>query len=83
MLEVVTTLQKDPELKQAPGSKYAGALVMPYGWGVVLTAITRRQFEQTETPIAERKRFTTWTFGHLPELIDVKAGGRGTIGWRG
>lgn len=48
VLEVVTTLQKDPELKQAPGSTYAGALVMPYGWGVVLTAITRRQFEQTD-----------------------------------
>lgn len=48
VLEVVTTLQKDPELKQPPGSPYAGALVMPYGWGVVLTAITRRQFEQTE-----------------------------------
>lgn len=48
VLEVVTTLQKDPQLKQPPGSPYAGALVMPYGWGVVLTAITRRQFEQTE-----------------------------------
>ncbi|SDT23353.1 3'-5' exonuclease [Pseudomonas oryzae] len=48
VLEVVTTLQKDPELKQPPGSKYTGALVMPYGWGVVLTAITRRQFEQTD-----------------------------------
>ena len=48
VLEVVTALQKDPELKQPPGSKFAGALVMPYGWGVVLTAITRRQFEQTD-----------------------------------
>lgn len=47
-LEVVTALQKDPLLKQAAGSKYAGSLIMPYGWGVVLTAISRRQFEQTD-----------------------------------
>ena len=42
-----------------------------------------RQFEQTETPIAERKRVTAWTFGQLPESRDVKAGGRGTIGFPG
>lgn len=46
-LEVAVTLQKDPALKQPPGSPRAGNLIMPYGWGVVFTAITRRQFEQT------------------------------------
>lgn len=47
-LEVVMALQKDPALKQPAGSPRAGSLIMPYGWGVVFTAITRRQFEQTD-----------------------------------
>ncbi|MFB8830145.1 3'-5' exonuclease [Azotobacter sp. CWF10] len=46
-LEVAVTLQKDPALKQAAGSPHAGKLIMPYGWGVVLAGITRRQFEAT------------------------------------
>lgn len=44
-LEVATTLQKDAALKWPPGSARAGSLLMPYGWGVVLTRITRKQFE--------------------------------------
>lgn len=47
-LEVAVTLQKDPALKQAVGSRHAGKLVMPYGWGVVLAGITRQQFEATD-----------------------------------
>lgn len=47
-LEVVMLLQKDPALKQAAGSPRAGSLIMPYGWGVVLTGITRKQFEGTD-----------------------------------
>lgn len=46
-LEVAVTLQKDPALKQPAGSPYAGNLLMPYGWGVVLAGITRKQFETT------------------------------------
>jgi Superfamily I DNA and RNA helicases len=46
-LEAVVTLQKDPALRQSADSPHAGSLVMPYGWGVVLTRITRRQFEAT------------------------------------
>ncbi|MDV7210976.1 NERD domain-containing protein/DEAD/DEAH box helicase [Azotobacter beijerinckii] len=47
-LEVAVTLQKDPALKQAADSPHAGKLAMPYGWGVVLAGITRKQFEATE-----------------------------------
>lgn len=47
-LEVVVALQKDPLLKQGSSSPRAGSLLMPYGWGVVLTGITRKQFEGTD-----------------------------------
>lgn len=43
-LEVANALQKDPALKQAAGAPHAGNLLMPYGWGVVMTRITRRQY---------------------------------------
>lgn len=47
-MEVVMLLQKDPALKQPAGSPRAGNLIMPFGWGVVLTNITRKQFEGTD-----------------------------------
>lgn len=46
-LEVVKELQTDAALKVPPGSPRAGSLITPYGWGVVLTKITRKQFETT------------------------------------
>src|SRR5476649_1629089 len=46
-MEVVMMLQRDPALTQPAGSPYAGNLIMPFGWGVVMTAITRKQFEGT------------------------------------
>lgn len=46
-LEVKMALERDPALKQPAGSPHAGNLLMPYGWGVVLTRITRKQFEGT------------------------------------
>lgn len=46
-MEVVMMLQRDPELKQPAGAPHAGNLIMPFGWGVVMTAITRKQFEGT------------------------------------
>lgn len=46
-LEVVVALQKDSALKHPVGSPHAGGLIMPYGWGVVMTRITRKQFEMT------------------------------------
>ena len=46
-LEVVTTLQRDPALLHQSGP-HTGKLLLPWGQGVVLTAITRKQFEQTD-----------------------------------
>lgn len=45
-LEIVRLLQDDPLLQQAAGSRYAGKLVLPWAFGVVLSNIDRAQFEQ-------------------------------------
>lgn len=42
---VVDLLRRDVQLVEPPGSAFAGRLNFPYGYGVVLTNITRRQFE--------------------------------------
>lgn len=42
---LVKALERDRALKHAEG-RYAGALVFPYAYGVVLTAITRTQFDR-------------------------------------
>jgi len=42
---VIDTLSRDPQLRHASG-QYKGRLIMPYGWGVVFTNITRRQIEK-------------------------------------
>jgi hypothetical protein len=47
-MEIVRLLQQDPALCHPPGDKRAGKLLMPWGFGVVLTGITRPQFEQME-----------------------------------
>lgn len=44
---VVQLMEKDPQLTFASG-KVAGRLVFPWGYGVVLTNITRKQFEGTD-----------------------------------
>jgi len=44
--EVYMQLQKDPALRQVPGTAHAGKLVMPWAYGVVLSNISRRQFEE-------------------------------------
>lgn len=46
-LELNLLLERDPALRQGEGSPYRGRLVMPYGYGVVMTRITRKQFEAT------------------------------------
>lgn len=43
-IEVVKVLQKDPALIHPPGSLHQGKLVSPWGFGVVLTNITRADF---------------------------------------
>lgn len=42
---VTNVLERDRQLTHPPGDPYAGKLAFPYGYGVVLTNITRRQFE--------------------------------------
>lgn len=41
-------LQRDPQLVHEPGSPHAGKLIFPWGYGSVLSNITRRQFEATD-----------------------------------
>jgi len=42
---LVTRLKSDPQLV-VPSGRYQGQLTFPYGYGVVLTSITRQQFER-------------------------------------
>ena len=51
---VVDMLTRDPSLREADGP-HRGKLVMPWGWGVVFTNISRRQIEQA-IPEADRER---------------------------
>jgi len=59
---VINRLSCDPQLRQA-GNKHQGNLVMPYGWGVVFTNITRKQIKKAipddlrETLFAAMKAF--------------------------
>ena len=43
-LEIGVVLETDPALRQGVGSRHAGKLVMPWGYGVVLSNISRKQF---------------------------------------
>jgi len=45
-LEIGVVLERDPALRHPEGTRYGGKLVMPWGWGVVLANITRRQFDE-------------------------------------
>jgi len=45
-------LEQDPALKAPEGHPYAGGLVCPLGYGVVLTDITRKQFDSTDLAAA-------------------------------
>jgi hypothetical protein len=45
--QVVSLLERDPQLVQADGA-YQGKLAFPWSYGVVLTNITRKQFDTTE-----------------------------------
>lgn len=47
-LEVTKLLQRDPAIIHPEDHKRAGKLIMPWGWGAVLTNITRNQFDQAE-----------------------------------
>ncbi|MEO5828955.1 MAG: 3'-5' exonuclease, partial [Rhodanobacter sp.] len=45
-LEIGVVLERDPALRHPEGSRYAGKLIMPWAWGVVLANITRKQFDE-------------------------------------
>ena len=45
--QLVNRLQQDPQLVTQTG-RYQGSLAFPYGYGVVLSNITRNQFESTD-----------------------------------
>ena len=46
-IQVVNALERDKQLVQTTGS-HAGKLAFPWGYGVVLTRITRKQFDTAE-----------------------------------
>jgi UvrD-like helicase C-terminal domain/AAA domain len=47
-LEIGVVLESDPALRHPPSSRYAGKLVMPWAYGVVLANISRQQFVDGE-----------------------------------
>ncbi len=48
MIELVNQLARDPQLCD-PAGNYEGKLAFPYGWGVVLANITRKQWNDLLT----------------------------------
>ncbi|MDN4988261.1 NERD domain-containing protein/DEAD/DEAH box helicase [Bradyrhizobium arachidis] len=46
--DVVRTLERDGQLLFPPGHRFMGKSIVPFGFGVVFTNITRRQFDQTD-----------------------------------
>lgn len=44
-MHVENVLSQHAALRNPPGHRYEGKLVMPYGWGVVFSHITRREFD--------------------------------------
>jgi len=45
---VTRPMERDPALVHPDGHRYAGRLLMPFGYGVVLSRITRRQFDASD-----------------------------------
>ena len=45
-LEIGVVLERDQALRHPEGSRYAGKLIMPWAWGMVLANITRKQFDE-------------------------------------
>jgi len=48
MFDVVQQIQKDGQLLFPPGHAFQGKSIVPFGYGVVFTNITRKQFAQTD-----------------------------------
>jgi hypothetical protein len=45
-LEIGVVLERDSALRFPPGHRHAGKIIMPWAWGVVLSNISRKQFEE-------------------------------------
>ena len=45
-MRVEIMLRQDPALRNPPGHAWPGKLITPWGWGAVLTNITRKQFDE-------------------------------------
>jgi len=45
-LEIGVVLERDPALRFPAGHRHAGKIIMPWAWGVVLSNISRKQFEE-------------------------------------
>jgi len=50
LFEIVRAIERDPHLVFGPEHALKGKTIVPFGFGVVFTNITRRQFEQTDLP---------------------------------
>ena len=50
LFEIVRAIERDPHLVFGPEHAFKGKTIVPFGFGVVFTNITRRQFEQTDLP---------------------------------
>jgi hypothetical protein len=48
LFDVVRTIERDRRLMFGPKHPYQGRSILPFGFGVVFTNITRKQFEQTD-----------------------------------
>ena len=46
-LQINTSLEKDPQLKQAEG-RYVGKCAVPYGWGAIMSNIRHKQIADTD-----------------------------------
>jgi len=69
--QLVQQLEKDPQLVHHEG-RYQGKLIFPYGYGVVLTHITRQQFESTDLGEVLPEHYTICR-DEMTESIDQEA----------
>lgn len=70
-IAIVNILQTDPQLIWAEG-RYQGKLLFPWGFGVVLTNITRKEYEQTDLPEVIDTHLILFK-EDISEMVDVLA----------
>lgn len=70
-IQVVNALERDKQLVQ-PGGPHAGKLAFPWGHGVVLTRITRNQFDSAELGNVIEPHLSICS-DEMPESVDAEA----------